>query len=217
MLDFKTARQNMVDCQVRTNDVTNHELLDALSTVPRERFVAQDKAELAYIDEDISVGSGRYLMEPAPLAKLIQAASVSQDDVVLDIGCGSGYSTAVLSRLASLVIAVEEDAGLAALAASTLSDLDYDNTIVVKGALSEGYPSEGPYDVIFLGGAVDEIPAGLFSQLRDGGKLLAVEGHGNAGVARLYMRNGDDVSGRSLFNCAIQPLPGFEKKPQFVL
>ena len=111
---------------------------------------------------------------------------------------------------------MEEDAGLAALASQTLSDLDYDNTIVVRGSLLDGYPSEGPYDVIFLGGAVDEIPANLFSQLREGGKLLAVEGHGNAGVARLYMRNGDDFSGRSLFNCAIQPLPGFEKKPEFV-
>ncbi|WP_075996307.1 protein-L-isoaspartate O-methyltransferase family protein [Salaquimonas pukyongi] len=216
MLDFDTARQNMVDCQIRTSDVTNHELLEALSTVPRERFVPQEKAELAYIDEDVEIARGRYLMEPAPLAKLIQAAGVSKDDVVLDVGCGSGYTTAVLSRLASIVIAVEQDEGLAALATSTLSELDYDNAIVVQGDLRAGYPSEGPYDVIFLGGAVDEIPSGLFAQLSEGGKLLAVEGHGNAGVARLYMRNGSDFSGRSLFNCAIQPLPGFEKKPEFV-
>ena len=133
MLDFDTARRTMVDCQIRTNDVTNPELLDALFEVPRERFVPQARVELAYIDEDIEVAPGRYVMEPAPLAKLLQAANVDPGDVVLDIGCATGYTTAILSRLASMVIAVESDAALAARAAETLNELDYDNTVVIKG------------------------------------------------------------------------------------
>ncbi|MCB1386049.1 MAG: protein-L-isoaspartate O-methyltransferase [Nitratireductor sp.] len=216
MLDFDTARRTMVDCQIRTNDVTNPELLDALFEVPRERFVPQARVELAYIDEDIEVAPGRYVMEPAPLAKLLQAANVDPGDVVLDIGCATGYTTAILSRLASMVIAVESDAALAARAAETLNELDYDNTVVIKGDAARGYPGEGPYDLIFIGGAVDAVPAGLLDQLRDGGKLVAVEGRGNAAVARQYTRQGDDISTRTLFNCAVRPVPGFEKKAEFV-
>lgn len=216
MQDFTTARINMVDCQVRTCDVTNHELLDAMMTVPREKFVPEGRENLAYIDEDVKVAPGRFLMEPAPFAKLAQAAVIGPDDVVLDVGCATGYSSAVLSRFASLVIALEEDEALADKAAKTLDALDYDNVAVVKGRLNEGYAAEGPYDVIFVGGAVDEVPQALFDQLRDDGKLIVVEGEGNAAVARLYIRNGSDISGRNLFNCAITPLPGFQRAPEFV-
>ncbi len=216
MQDFTATRINMVDCQIRTCDVTNHALLDAMMEVPREKFVPAGRASLAYIDEDVAVGNGRYLMEPAPFAKLAQAAVIGPEDVVLDVGCATGYSSAVFSRFASLVIALEEDADLAANAARTLDELDYDNVAVVQGPLNEGYPAEAPYDVVFIGGAVDAIPQVLFDQLRDDGKLIAVEGHGNAAVARLYIRNGNDISGRKLFNCAVMPLPGFQKKEEFV-
>jgi protein-L-isoaspartate(D-aspartate) O-methyltransferase len=217
MQDFELSRQNMVDCQIRTSDVTAHRVLSAFQTVPRERFVPSNMAELAYIDEDIEVADDRYVMEPAPFAKLVQAAAIGSEDVVLDIGCGTGYSSAVLSRFASLVIALEEDPDLAKTAAKTLADLDYDNVAVVEGPLNKGYAAEGPYDVIFVGGCVDVVPAGLFEQLREGGKLVVVEGAGNTGTARLYLRSGEDISGRRLFNCAVKPLPGFQKKAEFAL
>jgi len=217
MHDYSKARQNMVDCQIRTCDVTNHALLEALLEVPRERFVAQKDVELAYIDEDIAIGDSRFLMEPAPFAKLVQAVGIGADDVVLDVGCGSGYSSAVMSRFASLVIALEENDDLAAFAAKTLEALDYDNVAVVKGKLNEGYASEGPYDIVFVNGAVETIPSALFEQVKDGGKLIVVEGQGNSAIARQYDRRGDDISGRNLFNCAVKPLPGFERKAEFVL
>lgn len=217
MLDLKKTRQNMVDCQIRTSDVTNHALIDALLQVPREEFVPDSVPELAYIDEDIALGGGRYMMEPAPFAKLAQAVGVGPDDVVLDIGCATGYSSAVLSRFASVVIALEENKELADTALKTLDALDYDNVAVVHGELTQGYPSEGPYDVIFVNGAVEQLPETLFAQLKDGGKLIVVEGVGNTGVARLYLRRGEDISGRNLFNCAVKALPGFEKKMEFVL
>lgn len=217
MLDYQKIRQNMVDCQIRTNDVTNHALLDAFLQVPRERFVSESLGELAYIDEDISVGNGRYLMEPAPFAKLAQAVGIGPDDVVLDIGCATGYSSAVFSRFASVVIALEQDSALAKQAAATLDELDYDNVAVVEGQLNEGYGNEGPFNVIFVNGAVDEIPATLFEQLKEGGKLIAVVGKGNSAVAKMYSKTGSDISGRHLFNCAVEALPGFEKVAEFVL
>lgn len=207
----------MVDCQIRTNDVTNHALLEALLEVPREKFVPADKIDLAYIDEDIQVGPNRFMMEPAPFAKLAQAVGIKSTDVVLDIGCATGYSSAVMSKFASVVFALEEDHDLAQQAAKILDELDFDNVVVVEGPLNEGYRDEGPYDVIFVNGAVDEVPSVLFDQLQDGGKLITVLGRGNAATARLYTKRGDDISGRSLFNCAVKVLPGFEKAEEFAL
>lgn len=217
MLDFDQYRTTMVDNQVRTSDVTNLDLIDALLSVPREAFVGAAKQDIAYIDEDISLGNGRFLMEPAPFAKLVQACAVKPDDLVLDIGCASGYSTAVFSQLASMVIGVEQDEDLAAQAEATLSDLDYDNAAIVNGTLNEGFAKEAPYDVIFIGGAIGEVPSALFAQLKEGGRLIAVEGVGNAATAMLYTRFGQDVSGRKIFNCAVKLLPGFTKEVEFSL
>lgn len=215
--DFSEQRVKMVDGQVRTTDVTDAALLEAMLEVPREAFVGFRHRELAYIDEHIEIAEAsgnlpaRYLMEPSPFAKLVQLAEIQPSDFVLDIGCGTGYSAAVLSRLASSVIALESDSGLAKRASSTLSELGCDNVAVVTGSLPEGYPSEAPYDVILLEGAVEELPETLFEQLREGGRLVAVEGGGNAGVARLFLKNAGVISGRSAFNAAIRPLPGFER------
>jgi len=177
---------------------------------------AQMKA-LAYLDEDIRIATGRYLMEPIPFGKLAQAAQVGPQDVVLDIGCGTGYSSAVFSRLASLVIGVEEDEALAAQATANLEKLGYSNVAIRKGALIEGSSQDAPFDVIFFNGSVEFIPETILNQLKDDGRLVAVEGHGNSAVAKLYRRDGNDVSPRFLFNSSIKPLPGFAKAQEFVL
>lgn len=205
----------MVDSQLRTTSVSALDVLEAFLSVPREAFVPARKRELAYIDEDIEVSAGRYIMEPSPLAKLVQLAAVKPGDVVLDIGCATGYSAAILSRLASSVIAIESDEDLAAKAGDTLAELGHDNVVVLNRPLQEGCPQEAPYDVILVDGAVDEVPQAIRDQLRDGGRLVAVEGTGNAGVAKVYVRDGDVVSGRRAFNCSVRLLPGFEPRTQF--
>ncbi|WP_040304681.1 protein-L-isoaspartate O-methyltransferase [Ahrensia sp. R2A130] len=209
----------MVDCQIRPNDVTDRTILQAFMDVPREAFVSAAQKPLAYIDEDIPVssdGDDRYLMEVTSMAKLVQLAEIKPDSIVLDIGCATGYSTAILSRLCNSVVAVESDEHLAQRAGESLIEGGFDNAVVVHGPLEKGLPKEGPYDVIYIGGAVSELPDVLTGQLKEGGRLVVVEGTGNAGVARLYTRNGDTLSGRRAFNSAVKPLPGFEAKPGFV-
>ncbi|GAA5620431.1 protein-L-isoaspartate O-methyltransferase [Brucella sp. NBRC 12952] len=217
--DFQDLRTKMVDNQIRTTDVTDLRVIDAFLTVPREVFVPANRQVLAYIDEDqLLEGEGsapRYLMEPSPFAKLIQLAKVNKNDVVLDIGCGTGYSSAILSELAGSVIGLESDSSLSAIAAARLQELGHDNVVIVSGDLKAGYPSEAPYDVIFIEGAVDFVPEVLFNQLKEGGRLIAVEGRGNAGVARIYVKENGVASGRSVFNTAVRPLPGFERVEQF--
>ncbi|MFK0690393.1 protein-L-isoaspartate O-methyltransferase [Mesorhizobium sp. IMUNJ 23033] len=214
--DFSERRVKMVDGQIRTTDVTSAPLLDAMLSVPREAFVGADQRDLAYIDGDIRISDGanggaRYLMEPSPLAKLLQLAEIGVGESVLDVGCGTGYSAALLSRLARSVVALESDPALAETARSTLSALGCDNVTVVTGPLPQGHAAKAPYDVIFIGGSVEDVPASLFDQLSEGGRLVAVEGQGNSGVARLFFKTGGVVTGRRAFNAAIKPLPGFER------
>ncbi len=215
MADFSGLRTKMVDGQVRTTDVTSLPLLDALLSVPREEFVPAARKSLAYIDEDLEIAPGRYLMEPSPFARIVQLADIQPGDFVLDVGAGTGYSAAVLSKLAGSVVALEQDPTLAAKAQSVLSALGYDTVAVVEGPLSAGYPAQAPYDVILLEGAVESIPQALFDQLKDGGRLLAVEGHGNSADVRVYVKQGSSVSARRAFNAAVKPLPGFNSVPTF--
>lgn len=216
MIDYKAARTKMVDNQIRTTDVTSHAVLDAFLTIAREEFVPAALKPLAYIDNDVQLSPGRFLMEPSPLAKLIQLADVTEGDVVLEVGCGTGYASAILSRLGSSVVALESDAALAATATETLARLGCDNVAVVTGNLEQGYAAEAPYDVIFVHGAVEVVPEALFSQLRDGGRLVVVEGYGNASQARLYIKEGGRTSERSVFNTSVKPLPGFRRAKEFV-
>lgn len=216
----QTLRINMVDCQIRTTDVTNLDVLDAFLTVPREVFVPTNRVELAYMDEEIAITDKssdyqRYMLAPSPLAKLVQLAKLEKDDVVLNIGCGSGYAAAILAKLASSVITVECDSGIAEKARSALSELSVDNAVVVEGPLEKGWAGEAPYDVILLNGSVDEVPSIIFDQLRDGGHLVAVIGSGNAAKAMIYTKSGSSVSGRDVFNTSIPALPGFAKTPEF--
>ncbi|MBO0344590.1 protein-L-isoaspartate O-methyltransferase [Roseibium sp. CAU 1637] len=217
MTDFAQSRRKMVDCQLRTNDVTDHRVLDAVEAVPRERFVPASKAAVAYIDREIAIDASglRVLIKPHVMGKMVQLAAVRPDDVVLVIGAGSGYSTVVLSHLAASVVAVEEDEALARQASEAIVELGIENASVVEGKLSEGLASEGPYDVIFVDGAVEELPAPLMSQLKDGGRLVVVEGLGGAGTVQLYQKAGGKASGRFAFNASVGPLPGFDRPAEF--
>ena len=221
MIDFKHARENMVDCQVRTSDVTEHALISAMLSVPREEFVPSNMTSLAYIDEDINLdkiaGSGRYLMQAASFAKLAQMAQIEETDFVLVVGTGSGYSSAVLSLMASSVVTIEEDAELAKFASEKLAELGFTNVAVLVDDLETGYAKEAPFDVIFFDGAIQTLPEAFFNQLAEGGRLICVEGLGNAASAKVYLKRDGIVSDRKVTNCAIKPLPGFIKKEEFAL
>ncbi len=217
MVDFATARLNMVESQLRTNRVTDLALLGAFETVPRERFVPEPLRGIAYVDEDVPLGGGRFVMEPMVLARLLQAALPGPDDIALDIGCGTGYGTAILSRLAATVVALESDATLAAAANQALDGLEFDNAVVVEGQLTEGYPKQAPYNVILLSGAVAEVPPAIGEQLAEGGRLVAVVAAGTGlGRATLMQRDGGVISSRVLHDAALPVLPGFETEPGFV-
>jgi protein-L-isoaspartate(D-aspartate) O-methyltransferase len=213
--DFAELRTRMVDGQLRTTDVTDPDILEAMLSIPRERFVDDKRRPLAYVDTDVEIAPSRYLMEASPFAKLVQLAAIGSNGKVLDVGAGTGYSAAVLSRLAASVVALESDAGLAQRARAALAEVGAANVTIVVGPLAEGHAAAAPYDVIVVEGAVDVLPQPLTSQLRDGGRLVVVEGHGNAGVARLYLKSGSTVTGRRAFNAAVKPLPGFERAPAF--
>lgn len=215
MTDFAAARRMMVDGQVRTADVTDLRLLAAMDDVPRERFVPADKAGLSYLDLDLPAGEGgRCLLKPMVLAKLIQLAEISETDRVLDVGCASGYSSAVLAELAGSVVALEEDRSLAQAAERTLAGRS--NVEVVNGALSAGWAAGGPYDAIVMQGATEVVPDALLRQLKDGGRLVCILGAAPQRKAMLYRNSDGDMSGRSMFDAAAPVLPGFQRTPSFV-
>jgi protein-L-isoaspartate(D-aspartate) O-methyltransferase len=217
MTDFAAARLNMVESQIRTNKVTDPRIIEAFEGVPRELFVDEAKRGFAYVDEDLEVAPGRYLMEPMVLARLLQAAAPQPGDMVLDIGCATGYSTAVLAQLAATVVGRESDGALAALANRTLNALDVDNAVVVEGDLGKGYAKQAPYNVIIFQGAVSEVPLTIKRQLTEGGRLVAVVCD-EAGIGRgtVIRRSGENFSGRILFDAATPLLPGFAPAAGFV-
>lgn len=216
-MDYAAARANMVGSQLRTNKVTDLGLLEAFETVPRELFVPADRRGVAYVDEDLAIADGRYLMKPMVLARLMQEAAIEAGDIVLDIGCGSGYSSAILAKVAATVVAVESDKRLAEEANQILSGQGNDNVVVVEAALDEGYPKQAPYNVIFIGGSVADVPKAICDQLIDGGRLVAVvRDRPGLGRARLMQRTGDVVSSRVLFDAATPFLPGFTREAGFV-
>jgi protein-L-isoaspartate(D-aspartate) O-methyltransferase len=155
-------------------------------------------------------------MKPHIFGKLVQLAGIRENDVVLVVGAGTGYSAAVLSNLAASVVALEENPDLAKTATEVLVDLGIENAVVVEGPLTGGYPSEGPYDVILVDGAVEVLPETLLEQVKPDGRLTVVEGQGGAGVARLYQKSGDAVSSRFGFNASVALLPGFAREEAFV-
>ena len=216
-MDFAAARRNMVDSQILPNRVIDQRVIDAMSEVPRENFVGADQAGFAYVDEALALGDGRFIMEPMVIARLLETANLDEDDVVLCIGCGSGYASAVIAGIVNTVVAVESDKGQAQKASDILAELGIDNVAVVDGNLAEGKADQGPYDVIFFDGAVSQIPEAISRQLSDGGRLVAiVSPEGGHGTAELITRHGDAYSNRQVFDAGTPALPGFESEKAFV-
>ena len=217
MTDYKMRRQIMVDTQVRPSDVTKFPIIDALLNVPREKFVPDGKREAAYLGENLSIGPSRVILEPRTLAKLLDALDIKNNELVLDIGSGLGYSSAVISRMAELVIAVEQDKSLAAESEEILSEAGADNVVVQVNKLEDGAPEHGPYDVIILQGGVEEIPLSIFNQLKNGGRIGAIFIEEGLGTARIGYKLNDSVNWRYSFNASVPIFEGFLKQKDFVL
>lgn len=217
MFDFSRARAQMVECQLRPNDVTNHRLLEAFLDVPREKFIASSDATLAYMDAGIRIGlnSDRYLTEPRVLGRMLQELNIQKSDEALVIGAGSGYSAAILSHLAESVIAIESDPEHAARATEVLESLDITNVVVVEGDLANGYPEQAPFDVIIVDGATAVFPKTLCEQLLPSGRIAAIVGTPPYGRVCVATNDGPNVSERPLFNASAHLLPGFELVPEF--
>jgi protein-L-isoaspartate(D-aspartate) O-methyltransferase len=215
-MDYELARRNMVESQIRTNKVTNAELLKALEVVPRERFLPPEWAHAAYVDENLPLAPGRYLMEPMVFARLVQLADPQVTDRGLVVGSGSGYGAAVLASLVRSVVALESDPGLAARGREQFARLRIDGATQVDGPLTEGWPLKAPYEIILVEGAVEVLPGTLFEQLADGGRLLAVVETDGIGRATLFDKRNDVLSHRTVFDASVPVLPGLKRKRGFV-
>ena len=220
MSDFSTARQKMVDGQVRPSDVTDMRVIDAMLAVPREAFVPESQRALAYLDLDLDVseagGVKRFLIKPVVIAKMLQAAEIAETDNVLVVGCASGYAAAVVAKLVSRVTATESDGALAAKASDVLAQLGSSNVTVKTAAAADGDEADAPYDVIVLAGATEIVPDRLYRQLRDGGRLVGVFGMGRPPRAMIVTHSHADFGDRALFDAAVPVLPGLERPPAFV-
>ena len=217
MTDFSTRRMVMVDTQVRPSDVTKFPIIDAMLTVPREAYMPASLREAAYLGDNVDIGGGRVVLEARTLAKLLDALDIRPTDLVMDLGCGLGYSTAVIARLAETVVAVEEDAGLAAEAQRTLGTTGVDNAAVIHGPLAAGAAKHGPYDIITVQGAAEVVPAAILAQLKDGGRIGCLFMEGALGVARIGYKSDGRVTWRFAFNASAPVLPGFTAVRAFQL
>lgn len=211
------ARTHMIESQIRPNKVTDERVIAAFAKIRRELFVPEQLRPIAYIDEDLALGGGRYLMAPMVAARMLQAASVERTDTALIVGAGPGYEAALLALLARSVVALEEDPELARRARAALVDHAIASVSTVEEPLTQGYRPRAPYDVILFGGAVAEVPSEIAAQLAEGGRLVAVvKPEGGIGRATLTTRTGGVLGRRVMFDAATPLLPGFFPKPAFV-
>ena len=217
MPDFAVRRTMMVDTQVRPSDVTKFPIIDAMLAIPREHFTPDRLIEAAYMGNNIDLGAGRVLLEPRTLAKMLDGLEVTDTDLVLDVACGTGYSSAVLSRIAQGVIAVEEDDALATDAEAALAAIGCDAVVLHRGPLTEGATEYAPYDVIIVQGAAEDFPESLVAQLNEGGRVACVFMDGALGVVRIGVKRGEQIAWRDAFNASAPVLPGFEKAQAFSL
>ncbi len=217
MSDSQALRRMMVDTQVRPSDVTRFPIIEAMLTVPRERFVPDALRAAAYAEIPVDLGAGRAMFEPRTLAKILDAVAIEAGELVLVLGAGLGYSAAVIARMAEFVVALEEDEELAAEAETRLGAAGIDNVAVISGTLAEGDARHGPYDVIFVEGAVQQIPPQILQQIKDGGRIVAIFEGDNLGTVRIGRRAGEVIDWRSVFDATAALLPGFAAAPAFAL
>jgi protein-L-isoaspartate(D-aspartate) O-methyltransferase len=216
MPDFVVPRHNMVDAQIVANGVTDEGLIASFRAIPRERFVPSVKRSVAYAENEIEVVHGRSLLAPRTLAKLLQFAEIEPTDRVLDVGCATGYSTAVLSRICRRVTGLEQDADLVRIAVEALHDCETGNASVVQGSLADGYRVGAPFDVIILEGAFEQSPEKLLAQLADGGRLVGILRNGAQGHAVLYLKEPGRIGRRIGFDASAPVLAGFRQPAGFV-
>ncbi|WP_370253904.1 protein-L-isoaspartate O-methyltransferase [Nioella sp.] len=217
MQDFAALRTVMVDTQVRTQDVTKFNIIEAMLSVAREAYLPEAQRAVAYVGGDVTLDGGRVVLEPRNQGKMLDALDVQPDEMVLDLGCGLGYSAAVLAHLSEAVVAVEEVESLASEAQGILGEQGVDNVAVIEGALAEGSAKHGPYDVIVIEGGVETIPAALIDQLKDGGRIAAIFMDGALGECRIGHKLDGKMNWRMAFNATAPVLPGFTKASGFVL
>ena len=217
MTDYAKRRTVMVDTQVRPSDVTKFPIIEAMLTIPRERFVPDALREAAYLGENLPLGEGRVILDPRILAKMLEVLNVGPKDLVLHVGAGLGYSSAVLAHLAEAVVAVESDEDLAREAEAALAETGIDNVAVHRGPLAEGAPGHGPYDAIVIEGAVDVLPRTIEDQLAEGGRMAVIFMERRLGVCRFGYKVDGQVNWRHGFNGGAPVLPGFAAKPEFSL
>jgi len=215
MFDFDSAREHMIDGQIRTADVTDYAVIKAFRNIKRELFVPKSKSALAYSDVNIEMEDGRVVMRPRDMAKLIQAAEIKPTDIVLDIACGRGYSSAVLAGMAETVIALEDDDNRVEKATANLAEAGADNAVVVKGDLKAGAKEHGPFDVIFVNGAVSEVSKNWLDQLANNGSLVGIIMDGAVGRACVYSRSGDVIGDRVIFDANVPMLSGMSRPAAF--
>ena len=210
----ESARFNMVEAQIRSSNVTDPRIMAAMNAVAREKFVPSASQALAYADVPVAVAPGRYLLDPRSFAKLAQLAEIGPDDRILDVGCSTGYSAAVLARLGAEVVALEQDADLVRVASGLLANA-VGKVEVVQGGLIEGVKGQGPFDVIFVNGAIEQAPEILLSQLAEGGRLVTVLKDGQS-RAWLFLKQNGQIGRRPAFDADVPVLAGFKKAMGFV-
>lgn len=216
-------RRNMVDRQLRTFDITNDDVLDAVLRTPREPFVNSEPDSLVYSDANLIVKgaqTSRPLLAPMFVARALQMAEVTPSDRVLDVAGGAGYSAAIAAHLCHSLVAIEDDAAFVARAGEAFQDLGLANARSVRGNIAAGPEGDETFDVILLNGAIEERPNALFARLAEGGRLLAIEsGDGRARAGSrfvLFTRSGGSFGMRPLFGAVADVIPDFAAKPEFV-
>lgn len=217
MSDFAARRVTMVDTQVRPNDVTSFPVIAAMLAIPREDFVPDARRAVAYSGENIDLGSGRTLLEPRTLAKMVDALALEPGDLVLDLACGLGYSSAVMAHMVQAVVAVESADDLAREAEARLSSAGIDNVAVVNGPLADGYAGQAPFDAIMINGAIDALPDALADQLKEGGRIAALFTDGRLGVVRTGIKLDGRINWRFAFNAHAPALAEFSAPQEFAL